>query len=72
ADIIITLSTKTNKDAPVIKRAKYIGNKTPPTPSASTPTSVDPFHIAEFHNPTPPDFLNIAQRDKIHEDQLVR
>ncbi|MCE3050609.1 hypothetical protein HAX54_047666, partial [Datura stramonium] len=44
ADSVITLATKTDKDAPVLKR----------------------------ENPTPPDFLNIAQSDKMLESRLVR
>ncbi|MCD9637821.1 hypothetical protein HAX54_021325 [Datura stramonium] len=63
---------KNRKEAPSMKREKYTGNKTPPPPSASTHTVAAPLHTDEFHSSTPPDFLNIAQRDKIHESQLVQ
>ncbi|MCE3215365.1 hypothetical protein HAX54_002094 [Datura stramonium] len=72
ANSVITLATKTNKETPVMKQAKYTGNMTPPPPSASTHTAVAPLHIAEFHNSPPPNLLNIAQRDKMHGNQLVR
>ncbi|MCD7464411.1 hypothetical protein HAX54_052696 [Datura stramonium] len=72
ADSMITLATKTDKDAPVRKLEKYTRNKTPPPPSASTHTLAAPLHKDEFHSPTPPDFLNIKQREKMHESQLVR
>ncbi|MCD7451600.1 hypothetical protein HAX54_012761, partial [Datura stramonium] len=72
ANSVITLATKTDKDASVMTRAKYTGTKTPPPPSASTHTSVAPLHTNEFHSPTPPDLLNITQRAKMHESQLVR
>ncbi|MCE3052015.1 hypothetical protein HAX54_051414, partial [Datura stramonium] len=72
ADSVITLATKTDKDAPVMKRGKYTGNRTPPPPSPSTHTSVSPFHTTELHNTTSADFLNIAQRDKKCESQFVR
>ncbi|MCD9644393.1 hypothetical protein HAX54_032591, partial [Datura stramonium] len=39
AKSVITLATKTNKEAPVMKREKYTGNMTPPPPSASMQTS---------------------------------
>ncbi|MCD7447753.1 hypothetical protein HAX54_034167 [Datura stramonium] len=72
ADHVITLPTKTYKGAPVMKRAKYTGNMNPPPPSASTHTSAAPFHIAEFHNATPPDLFNIAQMVKMNESQLMQ
>ncbi|MCE3215960.1 hypothetical protein HAX54_004211 [Datura stramonium] len=72
ANSVITLATKTDKDAPVMKRTKCTRYKTPPPPSASSHTSAVPFDTAEFHSPTPPDLLNIAQRAKIHERQLVQ
>ncbi|MCD9641035.1 hypothetical protein HAX54_026849 [Datura stramonium] len=72
ADSVITLSRKIDKDAPVMNQAKYTGNRTPPPPSPSTHTSATPLHIDEFHSPTPPNLLNIAQRAKMHESQLVR
>ncbi|MCD7470933.1 hypothetical protein HAX54_011171 [Datura stramonium] len=71
ANNVITLATKIDKEAPVMKRAKYTGNMTPPSPSASTHTTA-PLHTTEFHNSPPPDLLNIAQRAKIHENQLVQ
>ncbi|MCD7452196.1 hypothetical protein HAX54_015476, partial [Datura stramonium] len=72
ANSVITLATKTDKDALVMKQAKCTGNRTPPPPSASSHTSAAPFHTAKFHTPTPLDLLNIARRAKIHERQLVQ
>ncbi|MCD9560410.1 hypothetical protein HAX54_019085 [Datura stramonium] len=72
ANSVITLATKTDKKAPVMKWAKYTGNKTLPQPSAYTHTSAAPLHTDEFHSPMPPDLLNIAQKAKMHENQLVR
>ncbi|MCE3214837.1 hypothetical protein HAX54_053467, partial [Datura stramonium] len=71
ANSVITLATKTDKEAPVMKQEKHTGNRTPPPPSASTHASATSLHTDEFHCP-PPDLLNIAQRNKMHESQLVR
>ncbi|MCD9561523.1 hypothetical protein HAX54_020685 [Datura stramonium] len=69
---VITLATKIDKEAQVIKRAKYTGNMTPPSPSTSTHTTTTPLYIAEYHNSPSPDLLNIAQRANMHEKQLVQ
>ncbi|MCD9646540.1 hypothetical protein HAX54_036459 [Datura stramonium] len=71
-DSVITLATKTDKDASVMKKAKYTWNKTPPPPLASTHTSVASLHTNEFHSPTPTNLLNVAQRAKMHESHLVQ
>ncbi|MCE3052155.1 hypothetical protein HAX54_051721 [Datura stramonium] len=71
ADSVVTLAAKTGKDDLVMKWVKYTRNRTSPPPSASTHTSATPFHTAEFHNHTPPNLLNITQRAKIHESQLM-
>ncbi|MCE3215013.1 hypothetical protein HAX54_000539 [Datura stramonium] len=72
ANSVITLATKIDKEAPAMKRAKYTGNMTPPSLSASTHTATAPLHKAEPHNSPPPNLLKIAQRAKMHENQLVR
>ncbi|MCD7460398.1 hypothetical protein HAX54_043480, partial [Datura stramonium] len=54
ADGVIALTTKTEKDVPFMKWAKYTRNKTPPPPSTSNHTSAAPLHIDKFHSPTPP------------------
>ncbi|MCD7450429.1 hypothetical protein HAX54_006222 [Datura stramonium] len=72
ANSVITLSTKTDKEAQAMKREKYTRTMTLPSSSASTLTTAAPLHTSEPHNSPPPDLLNIAQRDKMHENQLVR
>ncbi|MCD7457680.1 hypothetical protein HAX54_035843 [Datura stramonium] len=72
ANSVITLATKIDKEAPIVKRAKYTGNMPPPSPSASTHTTTTPLHIVESHNSPPHDLLHIAQRAKMHENQLLR
>ncbi|MCD7461086.1 hypothetical protein HAX54_045123, partial [Datura stramonium] len=44
ANSVITLATKTYKEAPVIKQAKYTGNMSLPPPLASTHTAAAPLH----------------------------
>ncbi|MCE3052048.1 hypothetical protein HAX54_051471 [Datura stramonium] len=72
ANSVITLATKIDKEDPVMKRENYTRNMTPPSPSASIHTTTAPLHTTESHNSPPPDLLNIVQRDKMHENQLVR
>ncbi|MCD9559740.1 hypothetical protein HAX54_017973 [Datura stramonium] len=72
ANSVITLATKIDKEALAMKRARYTGNMTLPSSSASTHTAIAPLHTADPHNSPPPDLLNIAQRAKMHENQLVR
>ncbi|MCD9560543.1 hypothetical protein HAX54_019240 [Datura stramonium] len=72
ADGVIILDTKTDKDAPSMKRAKCTMSKTPPPHSASSTTSTTQFHLAVAPTPTPPDLLKIAQRAQVHESQLVK
>ncbi|MCD7462688.1 hypothetical protein HAX54_049103 [Datura stramonium] len=69
---VITLATKTNKEAPAMKREKYSRNMTLPSSSASTHTATAPLHTVEPQGSPPPDLLNIALRDKMHKNQLVR
>ncbi|MCE3050999.1 hypothetical protein HAX54_048709 [Datura stramonium] len=69
---VITLDTKTDKEAPMIKRARYTGNMTPPSPLASSHIVTGPANADESQNSPPPDLLNIEQREKMHENQLVR
>ncbi|MCD7467604.1 hypothetical protein HAX54_005133 [Datura stramonium] len=42
------------------------------TTSASTHTAAASLHTNEFHSSLPPDFLNISQRAKMHESQVVQ
>ncbi|MCE2056076.1 hypothetical protein HAX54_044015 [Datura stramonium] len=69
---VITLATKINKEVPVMKWAKYTRTMTPPSSSTSTHTTTAPLHTAESQNPPPLVLLNIVQRAKIHENQMVR
>ncbi|MCD9561530.1 hypothetical protein HAX54_020693 [Datura stramonium] len=71
ANSVITLATKTDKEAPVMKREKYTRNMTLPLPLASTHTAAALLHTDEFHSSTPPDLLNISQGAKMNEIQLV-
>ncbi|MCD7473170.1 hypothetical protein HAX54_014823 [Datura stramonium] len=72
ANGMITLVTKIDKEDPAIKWAKFTRNMTLLSSSASNCTATAPLHIAEPQSSPPLDLLNIAQRDKIHENQLVR
>ncbi|MCD7465949.1 hypothetical protein HAX54_002174 [Datura stramonium] len=65
-DSVITLDTKTDKDALSMKRAKCITSKTPPPPSASSTTSTAQFHPTAVPAPTSMDFLKIAQKAQVH------
>ncbi|MCD9559373.1 hypothetical protein HAX54_017294, partial [Datura stramonium] len=69
---VITFPTKTDKEARSMKRAKYTRNMTLPSSLASTYTTTTPLHTAEPQSSPPPYLLNIAQRAKMHENQLVR
>ncbi|MCD7455068.1 hypothetical protein HAX54_026945 [Datura stramonium] len=60
ANSVITLATKIDKEAPVMKWEKHTGNMTPPPPSTSIHTAAAQIPLAESHNSPPPDFLNIA------------
>ncbi|MCD7473266.1 hypothetical protein HAX54_015000 [Datura stramonium] len=62
ADNVITLATKTDKDAPSMKREKCTTRRTPPLPSASSTTLITQSHPAAIPTPTPPNLLKIAQR----------
>ncbi|MCD7461315.1 hypothetical protein HAX54_045871, partial [Datura stramonium] len=62
ANSLITLATKINKEALVMKRAKYTGYMPPPSPSPSTHIIAAPLHTVNSHNSPAPDLLNIAQR----------
>ncbi|MCD9559876.1 hypothetical protein HAX54_018203, partial [Datura stramonium] len=53
ADSVITLVTKTNKDAPTMKRAKCTSRKTPPPPSVSSTTSTAQFYPATLAKAIP-------------------
>ncbi|MCD7469941.1 hypothetical protein HAX54_009361, partial [Datura stramonium] len=62
AKSLIILATKTNKDAPTMKRAMCTMRKTPPLPSASSTMSIAQFHPAPVPTPKPSNFLKIEQR----------
>ncbi|MCD9643296.1 hypothetical protein HAX54_030639 [Datura stramonium] len=72
ANGVITLATKTDKEAPTMKRAKFTRNMTLPSSLASTHTTTAPLHTVEPQSSPSPDLLNMAQRAKMHENQLVR
>ncbi|MCD7455209.1 hypothetical protein HAX54_027421 [Datura stramonium] len=72
ANSVITLATKTDKAAPAMKRAKYTRNMTLPSSLASIHTATAPLYTVEPQSSPPPDLLNIAQRAKMHENQLLR
>ncbi|MCE3052483.1 hypothetical protein HAX54_052733 [Datura stramonium] len=65
---VITLDTKKDKEALMIKRARYTGNMTPPLPLASSHIAIVPANADESQYSPLPDLLNIAQRAKIHEN----
>ncbi|MCD9644182.1 hypothetical protein HAX54_032200, partial [Datura stramonium] len=67
---MITLDTKTDKEAPMINRARYTGNMTPASSLAYSHIATVPANVDESQNSHPPDLLNIAQRAKIHVNQL--
>ncbi|MCD7446275.1 hypothetical protein HAX54_000085 [Datura stramonium] len=69
---VITLDTKTNKEAPMIKRERYVGHMTPPSPLASSHIAKAPTNASSSQISLPPDLLNISQREKMHENHLVR
>ncbi|MCD9646825.1 hypothetical protein HAX54_037021 [Datura stramonium] len=69
---VITLDTKTDKEAPMIKRARYTRNVAPPSPLESSHIDAIPANADESQNSPPPDLLNIAQREKMYENHLVR
>ncbi|MCE0481154.1 hypothetical protein HAX54_038638 [Datura stramonium] len=69
---VITLDTKTNKESPMIKRERYVGHMTPPSPVASSHIAKAPANARASQISPPPDLLNIAQMEKMHENQLVR
>ncbi|MCD9560091.1 hypothetical protein HAX54_018533 [Datura stramonium] len=69
---VITLDTKTNKEATMLKRARYLGNMTPPSPVASPHIATTPTNADTSQTSPPPDLLNIAQRAKMHENQFVQ
>ncbi|MCE0481254.1 hypothetical protein HAX54_038849, partial [Datura stramonium] len=54
------------------RRAKQQAMTLPFPNLVGPPHHVVQLHIDEFHSHTPSDFLNIAQRTKMHESQLVR
>ncbi|MCD9559036.1 hypothetical protein HAX54_016762, partial [Datura stramonium] len=66
---VITLETKIDKEAPMIKRARYIGNMTPPSPVASPYIATAPSNAGESQTSPPPDLLNIPPREKMHKNQ---
>ncbi|MCD9639285.1 hypothetical protein HAX54_023710, partial [Datura stramonium] len=72
ANYVIILSSKTNKDAPVMMRGKSTENRTPPPPSAPFNTSPTQFHTTAAPTPTPPNLLKFSQRAQVHESQLVK
>ncbi|MCE3216988.1 hypothetical protein HAX54_009863 [Datura stramonium] len=62
----------TDKEALMIKRARYAGHMTPPSPVASSHIATAPANASDFRISPPQDLHNIAQRAKTHENQLVR
>ncbi|MCE3050375.1 hypothetical protein HAX54_047075, partial [Datura stramonium] len=66
------IADKIGKEVPSIKWARYAGHMTPPSPM--TPSHIDTASAnASAPQVSPlPDLLNIAQRAKMHENQLVR
>ncbi|MCD9644516.1 hypothetical protein HAX54_032771, partial [Datura stramonium] len=67
ADGMITLATKTDKDAPGMKRAKCTTRNTSPPPLACSTTSTAQFHPTVVPALTSPHFLKIDQRAQVHE-----
>ncbi|MCD9644517.1 hypothetical protein HAX54_032772 [Datura stramonium] len=61
-----------DKEAPMIKRARYIGNMNPPSPLESSHITTTPANANESQTSPAPDLLNIVQMAKMHENQLVR
>ncbi|MCD9560679.1 hypothetical protein HAX54_019422 [Datura stramonium] len=61
ADNVITLDTKTDKDAPALMRAKGTKNKTQSPPSMPSSTPEGQFQEAEAPATTPTDLLKITQ-----------
>ncbi|MCE0482454.1 hypothetical protein HAX54_041250 [Datura stramonium] len=70
ANSVITLATKTDKDALDMKRGKCTENKTPPPPLASSHTSDVQLDTTAIPTPTPPDLLKVAQRAQPARDKL--
>ncbi|MCD7449061.1 hypothetical protein HAX54_048959, partial [Datura stramonium] len=70
ADGVITLATKTNKDAPTMNQEKGTENRTPPPPSMPSNTPAGQFQAAVAPTTTP-DFLKLAQMVQVHESQLM-
>ncbi|MCD9639463.1 hypothetical protein HAX54_024032, partial [Datura stramonium] len=56
----------------MIKRVRYTGNMIPPSPVASPHLATSPANAGASQTSPPLDLLNIAQREKMHENQLVR
>ncbi|MCD9638959.1 hypothetical protein HAX54_023182 [Datura stramonium] len=69
ANGVIMLATKTKKEDPSMKRAKFTCKMTLPSSSSSTHTATTQLHTAEPQSSPPLDFLNIEQRAKMHENQ---
>ncbi|MCD9639940.1 hypothetical protein HAX54_024933, partial [Datura stramonium] len=69
---VITLDTKTDKEAPMIRRARDAGHLTPPSPLASSHIATAPANASAPQISPPPDLLNIVQRVKMRENHLVR
>ncbi|MCD7458640.1 hypothetical protein HAX54_038790 [Datura stramonium] len=67
---VITLDTKIDKEAPMIKRARYTGNMTPPSLVTSPHIDTTPANAGESQTSPLLNLLNIAQREKMHENQL--
>ncbi|MCD9645108.1 hypothetical protein HAX54_033784 [Datura stramonium] len=67
---VITLDTKIDKEALMIKWERYRGNMTPASPLASSHIASSPANTDESQTSPPPGLLNIAQMEMIHENQL--
>ncbi|MCD7451365.1 hypothetical protein HAX54_011294 [Datura stramonium] len=69
---MITLDTKTDKDASALKKAKGTQNMTqPPTPMPSS-TTEGQYQVAKVLASTPTDLLKITQMAQAHESQIVK
>ncbi|MCE3050256.1 hypothetical protein HAX54_046759 [Datura stramonium] len=69
---VITLAIKTDKDAPLMKRAKCTENRTPPPPSESSHTLVVQLGTIAIPTPTHSDFLKVEKRVQVHEIHNVK
>ncbi|MCD7458758.1 hypothetical protein HAX54_039059 [Datura stramonium] len=72
ADDVITLATKTDKDALTMKCIKGTEHRTLPPPSTPYNTPASQFHPATAPTTTPPDLVKLEQMAQVHESQLIK